>query len=141
RDLPPDFQIQDLALDFEPLRKLTDAVRQEFPLLQDAEVDEFRGGLPTMTADGKHIVDQVPGVKGFFVASGCCVGGLSISPAIGEVLAEWIVDARPGLDISSLSLSRFGPEVASDERLREACLWRYAHHYSDEEGARPVGKT
>jgi glycine/D-amino acid oxidase-like deaminating enzyme len=141
RSLPPDFQIQDLALDFEPLRKLTDAVRQEFPLLQDAEIDEFRGGLPTMTADGKHIVDQVPGVKGFFVASGCCVGGLSISPAIGEVLAEWIVDARPGLDISSLSLSRFGPEVASDERLREACLWRYAHHYSDEEGARPIGTS
>jgi 4-methylaminobutanoate oxidase (formaldehyde-forming) len=133
RALPADFQIQDLALDVEPLRRLTNAVHQEFPVLRDAEIDEFRGGLPTMTADGRHIIDQVPGIKGFFVASGCCVGGLSISPAVGEVLAAWVIDGQPALDLSSLSISRFGPELASDERLREACLWRYAHHYSDEQ--------
>ncbi len=86
-----------------------------------------------MTADGRHIVDRVPGVAGFFVASGCCVGGLSISPAIGEVLADWVVDGQPPLDLSPLSLTRFGPELASDDRLRAACLWRYAHHYSDEQ--------
>jgi glycine/D-amino acid oxidase-like deaminating enzyme len=133
RSLPATFQIGDLALDFEPLRKLTEQVSAEFPLLHDAEIDEFRGGLPTMTADGRHIVDHVPGVRGFYVASGCCVGGLSISPAVGEVLADWIVDGAPGLDLSPLSLSRFGPELDSEDRLRETCLWRYAHHYSDEQ--------
>lgn len=127
------FEIKDLALNFEPLRKLTHEVRDQFPLLQDAEIDEFRGGLPTMTADGRHIVDRVPGVEGFFVASGCCVGGLSISPAIGEVLADWIVDGEPGIDLSSLSVTRFGPEVDTEELLRQACLWRYAHHYSAEQ--------
>jgi glycine/D-amino acid oxidase-like deaminating enzyme len=127
------FEIKDLALDFEPLRKLTHEVRDQFPLLQDAQIDEFRGGLPTMTADGRHIVDRVPGVEGFFVASGCCVGGLSISPAIGEVLADWIVDGQPGIDMSSLSVTRFGPEVDTEELLRQACLWRYAHHYSAEQ--------
>jgi 4-methylaminobutanoate oxidase (formaldehyde-forming) len=127
-----DFQIKDLALDFEPLRKLTDEVRSEFPVLQNAEVREFRGGLPTMTIDGSHIIDRVPGVAGFFVASGCCVGGLSISPAIGEVLADWIIDGEPPIDLSSLRLTRFGAEVDTEERLRKACLWRYAHQYSAE---------
>src|SRR5207244_11007422 len=128
-----DVESKDLALDMEPLRKLTSEVRNEFPLLQTAEIDEFRGGLPTMTADGRHIVDHVPGVNGFFVASGCCVGGLSISPAVGEVLADWIVEGKPRLDMSSLRLNRFGPEVDTEERLRRACLWRYAHHYSSEQ--------
>ena len=137
--LPADFQIKDLALDFAPLRKLTHEVRDEFPVLQGVEIDEFRGGLPTMTADGRHIVDQVPGVDGFFVASGCCVGGLSISPAIGEVLAEWIVDGQPSVDLSSLRLTRFGSEVGTEERLREACLWRYAHYYSAELTPQTVG--
>src|SRR6266540_11762 len=86
RALPSDFQIKDLALDLAPLRRLTEEVREQFPVLQDAEIDEFRGGLPTMTSDGRHIVDRVPGVQGFYVASGCCVGGLSISPAVGEAL-------------------------------------------------------
>ncbi|MBV9543782.1 MAG: FAD-dependent oxidoreductase [Chloroflexi bacterium] len=136
RQMPEGFQIQDLALDFEPLRRLTDEVSGEFPVLQSAEVAEFRGGLPTMTADGRHIVDRVPGVEGLFVAGGCCVGGLSISPAVGEVLADWVVDGHPSEDMRSLSLSRFGPELASDRALRERCLWRYAHHYSDEQSAR-----
>ena len=133
RALGTDFDIKNLTLDFEPLRKLTHEVRAEFPALQSAEIAEFRGGLPTMTVDGKHIIDRVPGVDGFFVASGCCVGGLSISPAVGEVLADWVVDGSPGLDLSQLSLSRFGTELASDEKLREQCLWRYAHQYSDEQ--------
>jgi glycine/D-amino acid oxidase-like deaminating enzyme len=129
----PDFQIQDLALDFDPLRRLTAEVGSEFPALQSAPIAEFRGGLPTMTADGRHIVDRVPGVEGLFVASGCCVGGLSISPAVGEVLADWVVDGAPPFDMSPLSLTRFGAELADDDRLRAECLWRYAHHYSDQQ--------
>src|SRR5262249_48197852 len=52
RSVSDDFQIQDLALDFEPLRRLTKAVSDEFPVLQSAEVAEFRGGLPTPDAAG-----------------------------------------------------------------------------------------
>jgi glycine/D-amino acid oxidase-like deaminating enzyme len=132
RALPPDFQIADLALDFAPLRRLTEAVRDQFPALLGAEIAEFRGGLPTMTADGRHIVDRVPGVEGFYVLSGCCVGGLSISPAIGEVLASWIVDGEPPVDLSPFRLTRFGPELGSEERLRQDCLWRYAHYYAND---------
>jgi hypothetical protein len=91
-----------------------------------------------MTADGCHIIDRVPGVDGFFVASGCGVGGLSISPAIGEVLADWIVDDEPSIDLWSLRLTRFGFEVGTEERLRQACLWRYAHQYSAEVTPRTV---
>ncbi len=127
--LPADFQMGDLALDFEPLRRLTEVVGDQFPQLVDAEIEEFRGGLPTMTADGRHVLDRVPGMAGFFVASGCCVGGLSISPAVGEVLADWVVDGQPSLDLSSFRLTRFGPELESEERLRQECLWRYAHYY------------
>src|SRR5581483_3123550 len=129
RALPPGFQIADLALDLTPLRRLTEAVSAQFPLLRAAEIAELRGGLPTMTADGRHIVDQVPGMRGFFVASGCCVGGLSISPAVGEALARWVVDGVPPLDLSPLRLERFGAELHDEARLRQACLWRYAHHY------------
>jgi glycine/D-amino acid oxidase-like deaminating enzyme len=132
RTLPPGFRMADLALDLEPLRRLTEAVRQEFPALAGAAIAEVRGGLPTMTADGRHIVDRVPGVAGFFVLSGCCVGGLSISPAIGEVLAAWVVDGQPPLDLSPFRLTRFGPELGSEERLRQACLWRYAHYYAND---------
>ena len=65
-----------------------------------------------------------------FVASGCCVGGLSISPAIGEVLAGWILTGTPSMDLALLAPDRFGADDQVEERLRAECLWRYAHQYS-----------
>ena len=131
--LSPGFQIKDLTLDITPLRRLSELVYAEFPLLRNAELALLRGGLPTMTPDGRHIVDQAPGVAGFFVASGCCVGGLAISPVVGALLADWVVDGAPAMDLSPLRLDRFGAVAQSEERLQAACLWRYAHHYSAEE--------
>lgn len=130
--LPPGFQIKDLALDLGVLRRFAASVAEQFPVLQDFKVREHRGGLPTMTPDGQHIVGPVPGVLGFFVASGCNVGGLSIAPAIGDVLAAWITDGTPPLDLAPLSPARFGPAHIPEDHLRGNCLWQYAHHYSSD---------
>jgi glycine/D-amino acid oxidase-like deaminating enzyme len=124
------FQIKDLALDIGVLRRLADTVVTQFPVLREFKVREHRGGLPTMTVDGRHIVGPVPGIRGFFVASGCCVGGLSISPAVGEVLAEWILTGKPPMDLTLLAPDRFGPEYDLEEKLRAQCRWQYAHQYS-----------
>jgi glycine/D-amino acid oxidase-like deaminating enzyme len=132
QSLAPGFQIADLPLDIGVLRRLADSVTEQFPVLRDFRVREHRGGLPTMTPDGRHIVGPVPGVRGFFVASGCCVGGLSIAPAVGDVLADWIVNDAPPMDLAPLSPGRFGPAGLPEHRLRGDCLWHYAHHYSAE---------
>ena len=128
--LPAGFQIKDLTLDLAVLRRLADTVVTQFPVLREFKVREHRGGLPTMTVDGRHIVGPVPGIRGFFVASGCCVGGLSISPAVGEVLAEWILTGKPPMDLTLLAPDRFGPEYRLEEKLRAECRWQYAHQYS-----------
>ena len=123
----PGFQIRDLALDADVLRRAAEDVRAQLPVLCDAAVREHRGGLPTMTADGQHIVGPAPGAEGFFVAGGCNVAGLSISPAIGQALAAWIVDGAPPLDLSALALERFA--FLSEDELRRQAAWRYRHFY------------
>jgi glycine/D-amino acid oxidase-like deaminating enzyme len=123
------FHIKDTPLDAEVLWRRGGEVKQQFPILLEARIHEHRGGIPTMTADGQHIVGPVPGARGFFVASGCNVAGLSISPAIGEALAAWIVEDTPPLDLAPLSITRFGAESYSEERLRHAAAWQYRHFY------------
>jgi glycine/D-amino acid oxidase-like deaminating enzyme len=130
--LPPGFQIADLALDLGVLRRLAQSVAEQFPVLRDFTVREHRGGLPTMTADGKYLAGPLPGTPGFWVASGCCVGGLTTSPAIGEAMADWIVTGRPAPDLSSCAPDRFGPEYQPESMLADACRWQYAHHYHAE---------
>jgi glycine/D-amino acid oxidase-like deaminating enzyme len=132
--LPARFDIADLMLDLGVLRRLADRVREQLPIFQrvpgEIGVRVHRGGLPTMTADGEHTVGPVPGVRGLYVAGGCCVGGLSIAPAIGELLAAWIIDGAPPMDLSPLAPGR--ERGVDEEMLRIACRLRYAHHYWEE---------
>jgi glycine/D-amino acid oxidase-like deaminating enzyme len=128
--LAPTFQIADLPLDRGVLERLADSVVEQLPIFQTAPVAIHRGGLPTMTPDGRPLVGPAPGLSGFYIASGCCVGGLSISPGVGEVLADTIVRGRSDLDLSILRPDRFDDAYQSEERLRAACYERYANQYS-----------
>ena len=130
RRLPPGFQIRDLPLDLGVLRGLAETVRDTFPAFRDAPIREHRGGLPTMTADGRLIVGPVPNLRGFYTATGCCVGGLSTAPAFGQALAELIATGTPSLPLDAFAISRFGPELASDEAIREAGIRSYANQYA-----------
>ncbi len=72
-----------------------------------------------MTIDGEHVLGPAPGVGGLFVIGGCCVGGLSTAPALGELLAEWITQGQPSIDVPFMAPGRLATEL-SEERL---------HHY------------
>ena len=123
------FDIKDMPLDIEVLHEAAREVQDQMPILQTAKVREFRGGIPTMTADGHHILGPAPGVKGFYFASGCNVAGLSISPTVGEALAAWIVDGKPPWDLSLMSVERFGDKPWDENELRRQSAWQYRHFY------------
>jgi 4-methylaminobutanoate oxidase (formaldehyde-forming) len=128
-ELPPDFATPQTPLDADVLWALADDVRAQLPVLGDSPVREHRGGLPTMTGDGQHILGPAPAAEGFFVAGGCNVSGLSVSPAVGEAIAAWIVDGAPPLDLASLSLLRFAADDVPEEELRRSAAWEYRHFY------------
>jgi glycine/D-amino acid oxidase-like deaminating enzyme len=123
------FQIKDMPLDATVLWRYADEVKQQLPILRKAKVREHRGGIPTMTADGQHLVGPTPAARGFFFASGCNVAGLSISPALGEAFAAWIVDGAPTMDLAALSVERFGAGPWAEDELRRQAAWQYRHVY------------
>ncbi len=126
--MPQDFRIEDLPLELGVLRRLAESVAAQFPVFREVALQEHRGGLPTMTADGDHVLGPAPGVDGLWVIGGCCVGGLSTAPALGQLLAEWIVGGRPSMDVSFMAPGRAALGLAEDE-LRALCRLQYAHHY------------
>ena len=127
--LGPTFDVKDMPLDIEVLRSAADEVKAQMPILQTARVREFRGGIPTMTGDGQHILGPAPAVDGFFFASGCNVAGLSISPTVGDALAAWVVDGQPPVDLSLMSPTRFKDKVWPEEQLKREAAWQYRHFY------------
>lgn len=129
KSLGASFDIKDMPLDIEVLRSAAADVKDQLPILQTAKVRELRGGIPTMTADGHHILGPVPETAGFYFASGCNVAGLSISPTVGEGLATWIVDGKPSVDLSPMSVMRFKDQSWSEPQLEREAAWQYRHFY------------
>ncbi len=124
----PDFRVEDVPLDLSVLRRLADTVHDQFPVFRDVAIQEHRGGLPTMTMDADYMLGPTPGVPGFWVIGGCNVGGLSVSPALGELLAGWIATGRPAVDVPNMDPGRFG--AVDEPALLDRCLTRYATYYS-----------
>ncbi|MGY4160209.1 MULTISPECIES: NAD(P)/FAD-dependent oxidoreductase [unclassified Bradyrhizobium] len=123
------FDIKDMPLDIGVLHAAADEVKDQLPFLQTAKVRELRGGIPTMTSDGHHVLGPADGASGFYFASGCNVAGLSISPAVGEALAAWIVDGKPPVDLSPMSVTRFKDQSWSEAQLQKEAAWQYRHFY------------
>jgi glycine/D-amino acid oxidase-like deaminating enzyme len=102
--------------------------------IEDGEVtavETDRGVIRTpVVVDAAGAIGPAPAARGFFIAGGCNVAGLSASPAIGDPLAAWIMDGTPPLDLTPLSITRFRAEPASEEQLRQDAAWQYRHFYS-----------
>jgi glycine/D-amino acid oxidase-like deaminating enzyme len=124
---PASFSTDDVPLDLGVLRQLADQVAAEVPAAGTLAVAEHRGGLFTMSPDGRFVAGPAPELPGLWVASGCNGSGFSSSLAIGEALADWITSESPPPGMTALSPARFGP--LPDDELVSRGLWQYAHYY------------
>jgi glycine/D-amino acid oxidase-like deaminating enzyme len=60
-----------------------------------------------LTPDEHAIIGWAPGVDSFFLAVGFCGHGFQHSPATGRLVAEWLTDGRPSMDMSVFDPTRF----------------------------------
>jgi glycine cleavage system aminomethyltransferase T/glycine/D-amino acid oxidase-like deaminating enzyme len=105
--IPPDFNGKLLEEDwprFEPL--LENAIRR-VPGLEEMEVVRLINGPEAFTPDGEFILGPTD-VRGFWVAAGFCAHGLAGAGGMGKLVAEWIVEGTPSLDVWHMDSRRFG---------------------------------
>jgi glycine/D-amino acid oxidase-like deaminating enzyme len=127
RARPASFRTEDLELDCDVLRGFGGQVAAQVPLAAGAQAAEHRGGMFTMSPDGRFLAGPLPDVPGLWVASGCNGSGFSSSLALGEALAGWICGIEGGIDISALAPARFG--ALTEAALVADGVWQYAHYY------------
>jgi sarcosine oxidase subunit beta len=77
------------------------------PVLERARIAGGWAGLRPLTPDEHAIIGWAPGVEGFFLAVGFCGHGFQHSPATGRLVAEWLLDGRPPMDLSVFDPGRF----------------------------------
>ena len=77
------------------------------PALAEMEVIRLINGPEAFTPDGEFILGPSD-VRGFWVAAGFCAHGLAGAGGMGKLVAEWIVEGTPSLDVWHMDSRRFG---------------------------------
>lgn len=92
----------------ETLAEMAVGIARRVPLLGDAGIVRGITGVYDMSPDARPLLGEVPGVAGLFVAAGFSGMGFKISPAVGVVMAERILEGRATtVDIEPFRPSRF----------------------------------
>ena len=126
----PGFTIARTPLDAAVLDQCQSAIATQVPVLGDTAIAEHRGGLFTMTADGRFLLGPVAAPRGLWLATGCNGSGFSLASGVGRCLAEWIVGGESEIDVRSLDPRRFAATPMDERELVAAGVWQYENYYS-----------
>jgi sarcosine oxidase, subunit beta len=90
------------------LEEIIERASRRVPKLENAEVMRGVTGVYDMTSDSRPLLGEIPGIAGLYICAGFSGMGFKISPAIGLVMSELLLDGRgKTVDISSFCSGRF----------------------------------
>src|SRR5947199_15928 len=96
------------AADSDWLPQVRQALSRRYPAMHRGYGRGGYGALYGITPDWHPILDALPGIEGVYCAVGFSGHGFKMSPIVGELMSELILDGQAKtLDISSLRLARF----------------------------------
>ncbi|MDM8543482.1 FAD-dependent oxidoreductase [Desulfococcaceae bacterium HSG9] len=131
------FISQLLESDFDHFQSLADPAMKRTPCLQEAGIARLVNGPEAFTPDGDAIMGPAPELDNCFVAAGFNAFGIAAGGGAGRMMAEWIIEGEPSLDLWPLDIRRFGRYHHSRKynvaRTEEIYGKHYTIHWPHEE--------
>lgn len=98
------------------------------PSLAEAGIKSVINGPMIFSPDLGPLIGPYPGKPGYFCANGVMTG-FNQGGGIGKVLAEWIIDGEPSLDVSFWDVARYA-DYAGTRYSREMTKYWYENRSS-----------
>jgi 4-methylaminobutanoate oxidase (formaldehyde-forming) len=98
------------------------------PVVNEVGIRQVINGPIPYSADGDFVMGWQPNYKNLMMATGFLYG-IAAGGGAGEMIAEWIVDGQPSLDLWPLDVRRFGPHHGTRAFMYPRAVEHYAHHY------------
>ncbi len=87
----------------------------------------INGPIP-YSADADFVMGKVPELDNYYVATGFLYG-IAAGGGAGKMMAEWILEGRPSLDLWPLDVRRFAFHHTTHHFMGSRMVELYAHHY------------
>jgi 4-methylaminobutanoate oxidase (formaldehyde-forming) len=131
--VPEDFSFGELNPDWDRMGPYVETAMKRVPISMEVGIRKFFCGPESFTPDLQPVVGEAPELKNYFVAAGLNSIGILTGGGLGRVMAHWIVNGRPDVDITGFNIDRLHTYQANPEYRRtrtvESLGMVYQCHY------------
>ncbi|MFT5140711.1 MAG: dimethylglycine dehydrogenase [Lysobacterales bacterium] len=142
---PLDFGHELLPNDLERMEDNLAMAMERVPCLESTGIKRIINGPMIFSPDLGPLLGPHPALQNYFCATGVMTG-FNQGPGIGKVLAQWIIEGEPDMDVSFWDVARFGPWADKTYTRARSKYW-YEHRsdriypYQDYSAGRPLQTT
>jgi 4-methylaminobutanoate oxidase (formaldehyde-forming) len=126
--IPADFNGRLLEEDWDRFEEIVENSKRRVPAMDRITVTKLINGPEAFTPDNEFCLGETE-VGGFFVCAGFCAHGLAGAGGVGRVMAEWIAEGEPGLDLWEMDVRRFGAQYRSPAYTHARVQETYETYY------------
>ena len=132
-EIPQDFSFGEIEPDWERMGPFLEKCMSRVPISLEIGVKKFFCGPESFTPDLAPAVGEAPELKNYFVAAGLNSIGILSAGGLGRIMAHWILNGSPDVDVTGFNIDRFHSYQASPEyrraRTEETLGTVYKCHY------------
>ncbi len=120
--IPDDFSFETLPEDWDHFEPVMEKAMHRLPALATAGIQLFFCGPESFTPDDRYLLGEAPELKNFFVAAGFNSVGIQSAGGVGRVLASWIVEGAPPMDLWDVDIRRMAPFQGNSRYLHDRTI-------------------
>jgi len=131
--VPETFSFGEIEPDWDRMGPFLEKAMSRVPITKELGIKKFFCGPESFTADLSAIIGEAPELKNYFVTAGLNSVGIIMGPGLGKMMAHWIMNGKPDVDITGFNIDRLhtyqnNPEYRK-HRTVESLGTVYKDHY------------
>ena len=104
--IPNNFSFGEINPDWDRMTPFLEKAMSRVPITMEVGIKKFFCGPESFTPDLKPIVGEAPELHNYFVAAGLNSIGILAAGGLGKILAHWIINGKPDVDITGFNIDR-----------------------------------
>lgn len=131
--VPEDFSFGEITPDWDRMGPYVEKAMSRVPATLEVGVKKFFCGPESFTPDLQPVVGEAPELRNYFVAAGMNSIGILTGGGLGRVVAHWIANGLPDVDVTAMNIDRLHVYQTNPEYRRtrtvESLGMVYQCHY------------
>jgi 4-methylaminobutanoate oxidase (formaldehyde-forming) len=120
--IPKNFRFGEINPDWDRMMPYLEEAMKRIPALETAGIHKFFCGPESFTPDLEPMMGLAPELDNFYVAAGFNSLGILMGGGAGKVMAQWIVDGVPDIDVTEIDIARMLPFENTPKYLKDRSM-------------------